>query len=197
MMLLSWSHDSNATGTDDDRTNGYCRAAARNKSPHRSRDVDRQSGDHLHCISNRRIHLDLRSSKGNSIDRDDARAGRRRAPGTSGDRVRSDRAGAGGYRYDCGATAQSARGYRTPQRRSGTKADAEMNHSAGQTKRPRLQAGPFVRSEFLPAIVRECLVGFRHFVRVVFLLDRVAFAFAGGNHFGGELLRHRLLVAIA
>src|SRR4051812_3322760 len=49
----------------------------------------------------------------------------------------------------------------------------------------------------LPAIVRERLVGFRHLVGVVLFLDRVAFALAGGDYFGGEFLRHRFLVAVA
>src|SRR6186997_1917974 len=49
----------------------------------------------------------------------------------------------------------------------------------------------------LPPVVRECLVGFGHSMRVFLLLDRVAFALAGRDHFGGELLGHRLLVAAA
>jgi len=40
----------------------------------------------------------------------------------------------------------------------------------------------------LPAIVRERLIRFGHAVSILFLLDRVAFALAGGDHFGGELL---------
>jgi hypothetical protein len=51
--------------------------------------------------------------------------------------------------------------------------------------------------EFLPAIVRERFVGFRHAVGVFLLLDRVSFALARGDHFGGELLGHRFLVAAA
>src|SRR5438552_12648967 len=49
----------------------------------------------------------------------------------------------------------------------------------------------------LPAIVRECLVGVRHAVRVFLLLDGVALALGRGDHFGSQLLRHRLLAPIA
>lgn len=49
----------------------------------------------------------------------------------------------------------------------------------------------------LPTVVRECLVGLGHPVRVFLLLDRVALALARGNDFGGELVGHGLLVAAA
>ena len=45
--------------------------------------------------------------------------------------------------------------------------------------------------------MRERLIGFGHAVRVFFLLDRIAFATARREHFGGQLLGHRLLVAVA
>ena len=49
----------------------------------------------------------------------------------------------------------------------------------------------------LPAIVRERLVRIRHAVRVFLLLHGVSFALRRRDHFGRELLGHRLLVAIA
>src|SRR4051812_17258472 len=49
----------------------------------------------------------------------------------------------------------------------------------------------------LPAIVRERLVGLGHTVGVFLLLHGVAFALAGRDHFGGELLGHRLLITAA
>src|SRR5215207_2446317 len=67
-------------------------------------------------------------------------------------------------------------------------------------EKPRLaecQTGlRFCEGSGLPAIVRERLVRVRHAVRV-FLLHRVAFPLRRGDHLGGELLRHRLLVAVA
>src|SRR5262245_19808383 len=49
----------------------------------------------------------------------------------------------------------------------------------------------------LPAVVRERLVRVGHAVRVFLLLHRVAFALGRRDDLGGELLGHRLLVAIA
>src|SRR3954447_19217928 len=49
----------------------------------------------------------------------------------------------------------------------------------------------------LPAIVRERLVRIGHAVRVFLLLHRVALALRRRDHFGGQLLGHRLLVAVA
>src|SRR3982751_5041175 len=49
----------------------------------------------------------------------------------------------------------------------------------------------------LPAIVRERLVRVGHAVRVFLLLHRVALALRRGDHLGGQLLGHRLLVAVA
>src|SRR6478735_173383 len=53
------------------------------------------------------------------------------------------------------------------------------------------------RGTRLPAIVRERLVRVRHAVRVLILLHRIAYALRRRDHFGGQLLGHRLLVAVA
>src|SRR5262245_32750675 len=49
---------------------------------------------------------------------------------------------------------------------------------------------------FLPAIVRESLVGFRHSVCVFLLLDRVAFVAARRDQLVGETLGHVLVAAL-
>src|SRR5215216_3775549 len=53
-----------------------------------------------------------------------------------------------------------------------------------------------LRSSCLPAIVGERLVRFGHAVRVFLLLHRIALALRRRDHLGGELFRHRLLVAV-
>src|SRR6476659_4154740 len=50
--------------------------------------------------------------------------------------------------------------------------------------------------KILPAIVRERLVRVGHAVRVFLLLHRVALALRRRDHLGGQLLGHRLLVAV-
>jgi len=81
--------------------------------------------------------------------------------------------------------------------RSAAKEIAPENRLRINKKAP-LSGGAFISCGVrLPAIVRERFVGFGHPVGVFLLLDRVALALAGGDHFGGELLRHRLLVAAA
>ena len=49
------------------------------------------------------------------------------------------------------------------------------------------------RAAALPAVVREGLVGLRHPVRVLLLLDRAAAAVGGVEHLAGEPLDHGLL----
>src|SRR5205814_10554597 len=53
-----------------------------------------------------------------------------------------------------------------------------------------------VRCQELPAIVRESLVGFRHLVRVVLLLDGPAPGVGCVEQLGGELLAPRLFSAL-
>src|ERR1700735_1204674 len=52
-------------------------------------------------------------------------------------------------------------------------------------------------SPALPAIVRECAVGFRHPVCVLALLDGVPPIFRCTEQLGGEPFGHRLFVALA
>src|ERR1035437_355729 len=71
---------------------------------------------------------------------------------------------------------------------------------ASQRRTPRRRpGGAFLShtSRRLPAIVRERLVGFGHAVRVFLLLHTVALTLRRRDHFGGQLLGHRLLVALA
>src|SRR5690348_15120774 len=53
------------------------------------------------------------------------------------------------------------------------------------------------RYVFLPAVVRESLVGVGHLVDVLALLDRVATVLRGVDDLVGEAILHRLLVALA
>src|SRR5215217_2325360 len=61
----------------------------------------------------------------------------------------------------------------------------------------RRQRGFGLPRLLLPAIVRERLVCVGHAVRVFLLLHRIALALRRRDHFGGQLLGHRLLVAVA